>query len=113
MTGITASRLEVAPPESSRLRPRLMAHSKDGRDDTLSAPLLGTDRTPTGRHVRNLHAYFASPGHLVAPNFKVSNIDKYEPKQDPGDWLAIYTAVARAAGSTKDVMTVYLPIVLG
>ena len=27
------------------------------------------------------------------PNFKVSNIDKYEPKQDPGGWLAIYTTV--------------------
>jgi hypothetical protein len=25
----------------------------------------------------------APPGHLVAPNFKVSNVDKYEPKQDP------------------------------
>jgi hypothetical protein len=47
------------------------------------------------------------------PNFKVSNVDKYEPKQDLGGWLAIYTTVARAAGATKDVMTAYLPIVLG
>jgi hypothetical protein len=46
----------------------------------------------------------------VAPNFKVSNVDKYEPKQDSGGWLAIYTT---AAGATKDVMTAYLPIVLG
>jgi hypothetical protein len=28
------------------------------------------------------------------PNFKVSNIDKYEPKQDPGGWLAVYTTAA-------------------
>jgi hypothetical protein len=34
--------------------------------------------------MRGLRAYSASPGHSVAPNFKVSNIDKYEPKQDPG-----------------------------
>jgi hypothetical protein len=47
------------------------------------------------------------------PNFKVSNVDKYEPKQDPGGWLAVYTTVAWAAGATKDVMTAYLPIVLG
>jgi hypothetical protein len=47
------------------------------------------------------------------PNFKVSNIDKYEPKQDLGGWLAIYTTAARAAGATEDVMTAYLPIVLG
>jgi hypothetical protein len=47
------------------------------------------------------------------PNFKVSNVDKYEPKQDPGGWLAVYTTAARAAGASKDVMTAYLPIVLG
>jgi hypothetical protein len=46
------------------------------------------------------------------PNFKVSNIDKYEPKQDLGDWLAIYTTATQAAGATEDVMTAYLPIVL-
>jgi hypothetical protein len=47
------------------------------------------------------------------PNFKVSNMDKYEPKQDPGGWLAVYTTAARAARATEDVMTAYLPIVLG
>jgi hypothetical protein len=47
------------------------------------------------------------------PNFKVSNVDKYEPKQDPGSWLTVYTTASRAAGATEDVMTAYLPIVLG
>jgi hypothetical protein len=46
------------------------------------------------------------------PNFKVSNVDKYEPKQDPG-WLVVCTTIARAAGATEDVMTAYLPIILG
>jgi hypothetical protein len=46
------------------------------------------------------------------PNFKISNVDKYEPKQDPGGRLAVYTTAARAAGATEDVMTTYLPIVL-
>jgi hypothetical protein len=46
------------------------------------------------------------------PNFKVSNVDKYNPKQDPGGWLTIYTSVAWATGATEDVMTVYLPIIL-
>jgi hypothetical protein len=49
----------------------------------------------------------------MAPNFKVSNIDKYEPKQDPGGWRAVYTTAAQADGATEDVMTAYLPIVLG
>jgi hypothetical protein len=47
------------------------------------------------------------------PNFKVSNVDKYKPKQDPGGWLAVYNIAARAAGENEDVMTAYLPIVLG
>jgi hypothetical protein len=46
-------------------------------------------------------------------NFKVSNVDKYKPKQDPKAWLAVYTTAARATGATEDVMTTYLPIVLG
>jgi hypothetical protein len=63
--------------------------------------------------MRSLCAYSTSPGHPVAPNFKVSNVDKYKPKQDPGGWLAVYTTAVRATGATKDVMTAYLPIVLG
>jgi hypothetical protein len=63
--------------------------------------------------MRGLLAHSASPGHPVAPNFKVSNVDKYKPKQDPGGWLAVYTTAARASGVTEDVMIAYLPIVLG
>jgi hypothetical protein len=37
----------------------------------------------------------------------------YEPNQDLGGWLSVYTTVAQAAGATEDVMTAYLPIVLG
>jgi hypothetical protein len=48
----------------------------------------------------------------VCPHFKVSNVDKYEPKQDPGGWLAVYTTAARATGASEDMMTAYLPIVL-
>jgi hypothetical protein len=50
---------------------------------------------------------------LWPPNFKVSNVDKYEPMQDPEGWLAVYTTAARATSATEDVMTAYLPIVLG
>jgi hypothetical protein len=63
--------------------------------------------------MRGLRAYSASSGHPVAPNFKVSNVDKYEPKQDPGGWLVVYTTGARAAGVMEDVMIAYLHIVLG
>jgi hypothetical protein len=43
MTGTTASRLEVTPPELSRLWPQLVARSGDGRDDTPPTPLPRTD----------------------------------------------------------------------
>jgi hypothetical protein len=47
------------------------------------------------------------------PNFKVSNVNKYEPKQDPGaSWPSIKPP-RWAAGAIEDVMTAYLPIVLG
>jgi hypothetical protein len=35
------------------------------------------------------------------------------PSKIRGGWLAVYTTAARAAGATEDVMTAYLPIVLG
>ena len=61
-------------------------HSGDIRDDLILAPL---------------------------PRIDDMNVDKYAPKQDPGGWLTIYTTAARAAGATEDVMTAYLPIILG
>jgi hypothetical protein len=45
MTGTTASRLEVAPPELCRLGPQLVARPRDSRDDTPPTPLPGTDIT--------------------------------------------------------------------
>jgi hypothetical protein len=111
MTEITASQPEVAPPELSRLWPRLVARSRDDRDDTLLTPLprtdlMNADRKTRAESLRLLHV----SGPSSSPNFKVSNVDKYEPKQDPSGWLAVYTTTA---GAMEDVMTTYLPIVLG
>ena len=39
------------------------------------------------------------------PNFKVSNVNKYESKQNSGGWLAVYTTAARAAEAMEDIMT--------
>jgi hypothetical protein len=114
MTGITTYQHEVAPPELSRLQPQLVGHSGNSQDDLLPTPLPGpTTRTP----VEDMCGVSVLTPRLRAiqwpPNFKVSNVNKYQPKQDPGDWLAVYTTTARAAGATHDVMTAYLPIVLG
>jgi hypothetical protein len=63
--------------------------------------------------VWSIDAHSASQGYSVDPNFKISNVDKYEPKQDPRGWLVVYTTAAQATGATEDVMTAYFPIVLG
>jgi hypothetical protein len=47
------------------------------------------------------------------PNLKVSNVNTYEAKQGPSDWLAVYFMAARATEAMKDVMTAYRPTVLG
>jgi hypothetical protein len=116
MIGTTASLREVRPPGLSRQRLRQAARPGDSRSTTPTTPLPGTDVTIIDRrtHVeyrRSLHV--SGPFSGPARNFKVSNVDKYEPKQDPGGWLVVYTTTARAAGATEDVMTAYLPIVLG
>jgi hypothetical protein len=77
--------------------PRRDRHHSRRQEDTCGVPVL----TPCLRAIQ------------WPPNFKVSNVDKYEPKQDPGGWMVVYTIAARAAEATEDVMTAYLPIVLG
>jgi hypothetical protein len=115
MIGTTVSLRGVRPPELSQQRLRPAAQPGDGRGTTTTTPLPGTDIIITDRrtHVEYRRSLHVSGPFNAPPNFKVSNIDKYEPKQDPGGWLAIYTTAARAAGATEDVMTAYFPIVLG
>jgi hypothetical protein len=109
----------------------VLARSRATRIESAAASTSGPIQGRSRRHIsdsspRDWHherrqedtcGVFALTPRLRAiqwpPNFKVSDIDKYEPKQDPGRWLAVYTTAARAAGATEDVMTAYLPIVLG
>jgi hypothetical protein len=67
-----------------------------------TTPLPGTDIIIDDRrtHVEYRRLLHAS-GPFNAPNFKVSNVDKYEPKQDPGGLLAVYTTAAGPLGQPK------------
>jgi hypothetical protein len=83
--GTTASQPGVRPPELNRQRLRLAVPPGDGRGTTATTPLPGTNNITDAkrkrveyRHLLNASGPFNGP-----PNFKVSNIDKYEPKQDP------------------------------
>jgi hypothetical protein len=109
-----AFRHEVKPLELSQQWLQLVALTGDGRDSTSATPLPGTGTTIVDRRTRVEYLRLLRiSGPSSAPNFKVSNIDKYEPKQNPGGWLAVYITATWAAGATEDVMTTYLPIVLG
>jgi hypothetical protein len=71
MTGITVSRLEVTPPELSRLWPQLVARSRDVRDDTSLTPLPGTNVMNTDKktHVESpclLRIFGPSSGPLTS-----------------------------------------------
>jgi hypothetical protein len=85
MIGTMAFRLEVTPPELSRLQPQPVARSGDGRDDTSPTPLPGTDTMNVDRKTHVEYPRLLRVSGPSTPNFKVSNVDKYEPKQDPGD----------------------------
>jgi hypothetical protein len=115
MIGITTSLHEVRPLGLSQQRLQLAGTTRgQSRQHIGNSP--PQDRHHNRRQEDTCGVSALTP-HLRAiqwpPNFKVSNVDKYEPKQDPGGWLAVYTTAAQAAGTTEDVMTAYLPIVLG
>jgi hypothetical protein len=94
---------------------------------SINGPIQGwsrrhiTDSPPQDRHHEHQQEDTCGVSALTSrlraiqwpPNFKVSNVDKYESKQDPRGWSAVYTTAARATEATKDVMNAYLPIVLG
>jgi hypothetical protein len=87
MTGITTSQPKIAPPELSQLQPRLVAHSRDDRDDTLPAPLPGTDLTNADRkkHVESSCLLHVS-GPSSAPQLQGLQHRQVRAQAGPG-WL--------------------------
>ena len=95
------------------------ARSRATRVESATTSTGGTTRGRSRRHVSNSPPQDRHHNHRQEdtcgvsaltprlraiqwpPNFKVSNVDKYEPKQDPGGWLAVYTTAAWATGQLK------------
>src|SRR5579883_1679617 len=44
--------------------------------------------------------------------FKPANIDKFDGKQDPGQWLRLYSTAVQAAGGNNDDKVNYFPVAL-
>jgi hypothetical protein len=47
-----------------------------------------------------------------AKNFKLHDLDTYDGKANPKQWVTLYKIAIRAAGGDEDVMDNYLPVVI-
>lgn len=45
--------------------------------------------------------------------FKPSNINKFDGKSDPTQWLRCYSAAISLAGGNNDIKAIYFPMLLG
>jgi hypothetical protein len=45
-------------------------------------------------------------------NFKLHDLDTYDGKANPEQWITLYEIAVRAAQSDKDVMANYFPVVI-
>jgi hypothetical protein len=115
--GIMASLHEVRPLELSRQRLQLVAQPGDGRDSTSATPLPGISTTVVDRktrveYLRSLLVSGPFNGPQTSRSRTLTNTSQSKTRE--AGWPSIlYTTAARAAGATEDVMTTYLPIVLG
>jgi hypothetical protein len=98
----------------SRLQPRLVGHSRDGRDDILPTPLPRTDSTNIDMKTREeFPRLLRVSGPSSGPQLQGLQHRQVRAQAGPGRLVSRHTTAAWAAGATEDVMTTYLPIVLG
>jgi hypothetical protein len=110
-----ASRHEVTPLELSRQRLQLVAQPRDGRDSTSATPLPGTgttivDRRTRVEYLRLLHVSGPFNGPQTSKSPMSTNTSLSRTRE--ASWPSIQL-LPGPLGATEDVMTAYLPIVLG
>jgi hypothetical protein len=66
-----------------------------------------------GKHAGSLRSPLSSERSNGLLTSKSPTSTNTSPSKTLGGWLAVYTNAARAARATEDVMTAYLPIVMG
>jgi hypothetical protein len=80
-------------------------------DEAHGAP--GRGYAPCGGHIPDLRP-FTDRLHVVIwlRNFKLHDLDTYDGKANPEQWITLYEIAVRAAHGDEDVMTNYLPVVI-
>lgn len=98
MIGIMVQQHTAVLPEPSQQQPPPTVWPRVNQGDTMLSHLHRTVDMITTRRTGGTCGVSTLIARLRViqwpPNFKVSNFDKYEPKQDSVDWLAVYTIAA-------------------
>lgn len=86
-------------------------HHIDDYDQAHGVPVL--PRAHTGGTNSSLRPFSAWLRIVCWPkNFKIYEVDTYDGRTNPEQWLTLYEIAVRAVGGSEDVMANYLPVVI-
>jgi hypothetical protein len=73
----------------------------------------GRGYAPRVSHILGLRPFTNRLHAVVWPrNFKLHDLDTYDRKANPEQWITLYEIVVRAAHGDEDMMANYLPVVI-
>jgi hypothetical protein len=74
---------------------------------------LGCGYASRAGHIPDLRPFTDRLRAVIWPrNFKLHDLNTYDGKVNPEQWITLYEIVVRAAHGDEDVMTNYLPVVI-
>jgi hypothetical protein len=80
-------------------------------DEAHGIPICGY--APRASHILGLWPFTDRLCAIVWPiNFKLHDLDTYDGKANPEQWITLYEIVVRAAHGDEDVMANYFPMVI-
>jgi hypothetical protein len=80
-------------------------------DEAHGAPDRGY--APRAGHIPSLRPFTDRLHAVIWPrNFKLHDLDTYDEKANPEQWITLYEIAVRAAHGDEDVMANYLPVVI-
>jgi hypothetical protein len=80
-------------------------------DEAHNVP--GRGHVPRASYIFGLRPFTDRLRAIVWPrNFKLHDLDTYDGKANPEQWIIVYEIAIRAAHGDEDIMTSYLPVVI-
>jgi hypothetical protein len=73
----------------------------------------GRGHAPRAGYIPGLWPFIDLLRAVISPrNFKLHDLDTYDGKANPEQWITLYEIIVRAAHGDEDVMANYLPVVI-